>query len=169
LASRSYKLEPGRRRIARMYPKRIVGTFPLGNWPSLLDSVKDLPERRSVVLIGAVCIDSSSNCKFLNSFDVLSQLAKNFPPQFNEQLTALCTQYSDVFGLETESITTNNFYKQKLRLVDDEPVYIKNYRNPHSQQDEIQKQVKKLINDEIVEPSVSPFVSTKKVTSKFGK
>jgi len=53
---------------------------------------------------------------------VLSQLAKNFPPQFNEQLTALCTQYSDVFGLETESITTNNFYKQNLRLIDDEPV-----------------------------------------------
>jgi len=39
------------------------------NWPSLLDSVKDLPERRSVALIGSICIDSSSNCKFLNSFD----------------------------------------------------------------------------------------------------
>jgi len=47
---------------------------------------------------------------------VLSQLAKDFPPQFNEQL-ALCTQYSDIFGLETESITPNNFYKQKLRLI----------------------------------------------------
>jgi len=27
------------------------------------------------------------------------------------------------FYLETESITTNNFYKQKLRLKDDEPIY----------------------------------------------
>jgi len=30
------------------------------NWPSLLDSVKDLPERRSVALIGSVCIDRGS-------------------------------------------------------------------------------------------------------------
>jgi len=43
------------------------------NWPSLLDSVKDLPERHSVALIGYVCIDSSSNCKFLNSFDKLQR------------------------------------------------------------------------------------------------
>jgi len=43
------------------------------NWPPLLDSVKDLPERRSVALIGSVCIDSSSNCKshtFIGSFQV---------------------------------------------------------------------------------------------------
>jgi len=73
----------------------------------------------------------------------MSQLTKNFPPQFKSTLTDLCTKYSDVFGLETESITTNNFYKQKLRLTDDESVYIKNYRNPHSQLDEIQVQVEK--------------------------
>jgi len=44
------------------------------NWPSLLDSAKDLPERRSVALIGSVCIDSSSNCKFHNSFDKLQRV-----------------------------------------------------------------------------------------------
>jgi len=44
------------------------------NWSSLLNSVKDLPERRSVALIGAVCIDSSSNCKFLNSFHKLQRV-----------------------------------------------------------------------------------------------
>jgi len=44
------------------------------SWPSLLDSVKDLSERRSVALIGSVRIDSSSNCKFLNSFDKLQRV-----------------------------------------------------------------------------------------------
>jgi len=90
---------------------------------------------------------------------VLSQLSKNFPPQFKSQLSSLCTQYSDIFGLDTEPISTNNFYKQKLRLKDDEPVYIKNYRSPHSQVNEIQKQVGKLITDGIVEPSVSEYNS----------
>jgi len=58
--------------------------------------------------------------------DVMSKLSKNFPKLFNKQLKELCCKYTDIFGLDTESITTNNFYKQKLRLKDDEPVYIKN-------------------------------------------
>jgi len=90
---------------------------------------------------------------------LLSQLSKNFPPQFKSQLSSLCTQYNDIFGLETEPIGTNNFYKQKLRLKDDEPVYINNYRSPHSQVNEIQKEVGKLITYGIVEPSVSEYNS----------
>jgi len=61
--------------------------------------------------------------------------------------------------LETEPISTNNFYKQNLRLKDDELAYIKNYRSPHSQVNEIQKQVGKLITDGIIEPSVSEYNS----------
>lgn len=74
-------------------------------------------------------------------------------------LTELCSQYTDIFGLETEPITTNKFYKQKIRLRDDEPSYIKNYRTPHSQQAEISRQVTKLIEDKIVEPAVSEYNS----------
>jgi len=61
--------------------------------------------------------------------------------------------------LETESLSTNNFYKQKLRLKDEEPVYIKNYRSPHSQKDEIQAQIQKLIKDKTAEPYVSAYIS----------
>jgi len=44
-------------------------------------------------------------------------------------------------------------------LKDKEPVYIKNYRSPHSQKAEVQAQVQKLIKDKIVEPSVSAYNS----------
>jgi len=44
-------------------------------------------------------------------------------------------------------------------LKDDEPIYIKNYRSPHIQFEEIQKQVGKLDKDNIVEPSVSEYNS----------
>jgi len=81
----------------------------------------------------------------------MSQLTKNFPPQFKSTLTDLCTKYRDVFGLEIESITTNNFCKQKLRMTDDEPGCIKNYRNPQNQLNEIQVQVEKLIDNKIVD------------------
>ncbi|XP_041564840.1 uncharacterized protein LOC121467484 [Drosophila elegans] len=44
------------------------------NWPSLLDAVRNLSERRSTVLIGTVGTDISINCKFLNSFDKLQRV-----------------------------------------------------------------------------------------------
>jgi len=40
---------------------------------------------------------------------------------------------------------------------DDVPVYNKNYRIPHNQKEEIDKQVEKRIKDGIVEPSVSGY------------
>lgn len=90
---------------------------------------------------------------------ILSRLKKNFPEQFSEPLSKLCSDYSDVFGLETEPITANNFYRQNIRLRDRDPVYIKNYRIPHSQRDEINEQVTKLISDGLVEPSISEYNS----------
>jgi len=116
-----------------------------------------------VVSINKLNYESLSNYDVVQSSkenrekSVLSQVSKNFPPQFRTQLSTLCTQYSDVFGLETESLSTNNFYIQMLRLKDEEPVYIKNYRSPHSQKDETQAQVQKLIIGKIVEPSVSAY------------
>jgi len=98
-----------------------------------------------------MCAVSRPNCYWISSNDGQSHHI-NFS-------FCVCTQYSDVFGLETESLSTNNFYKQKLRLKDEEPVYIKNYRSPHSQKDEIQGQVQKLIKDKVVVPSVSAYNS----------
>lgn len=90
---------------------------------------------------------------------ILEILRKNFPKQFENTLTNLCTKFSDVFGLESEVITTNNFYEQKLRVKDKQPVYIKNYRIPHTHKEEIERQVTKLISDGIVEPSHSEYNS----------
>lgn len=74
-------------------------------------------------------------------------------------MTTLCSEYSDIFGLESEPITTNNFYKQQLRVKDTQPTYIKNYRIPHAHKSEIDRQVEKLIDDKIVEPSQSEYNS----------
>lgn len=52
-----------------------------------------------------------------------------------------------------------NLYTQKLRIKDDNPVYVKNYRLPHSQKEEINAQVEKLLKDDLIEPSCSDFNS----------
>lgn len=71
----------------------------------------------------------------------------------------ICKNFADIFHLNGEQLSVNNFYKEKLLTTDKQPTYIKNYRLPQSQLQEIKDQVKDLIKDKIVEPSVSSFNS----------
>lgn len=74
-------------------------------------------------------------------------------------MLGLCNEFSDIFSLQNDLLTCNNFYKQKIRLQNDIPTYIKNYRSAHSQREEICRQVEKLIENNIIEPSVSNYNS----------
>ena len=74
-----------------------------------------------------------------------------------EQIEALISKYQDIFHLENEPLPCNNFYTQHICLQDKTPVFIKNYRLPHSQAEKIQKQVQKLLDDDIIENSKSPY------------
>lgn len=77
----------------------------------------------------------------------------------HDPLRQLITKFSDIFCLPDEKLTTNNFYEQKINLTDPSPVYIPNYKTIHSQKPVIEEQVKKMINDKIIEPSVSNYNS----------
>lgn len=83
-----------------------------------------------------------------------------------DQIIEICTKYSDIFYLENDVLTVNNFYKQSISLNDTNPVYIKNYRLPHSHLDEINKQVDKLILNDAIEHSTSPYNSPLLVVPK---
>lgn len=109
----------------------------------------------------------------LNNFNVLSiknsitnredillkTLSPNIPNHAPQALTELCTDYSDIFALPEDKYTTNNFYTQKLNLNDSSPVYVKNYRYPFSQKDEISKQINNMIENNVIEPSISSYNS----------
>lgn len=85
--------------------------------------------------------------------------SKNTPKDKLNTLLSLCEQYTDIFTLQTDKMTTNNFYTQKLRTTDDIPVYTKNYRIPHGQKEEVDRQVNRMIENDLIEPSVSPYNS----------
>lgn len=81
------------------------------------------------------------------------------PETHKEKLINLCTKFNDVFALQGDKLSSNNFYKQKINLSDNTPVYIKNYRSPEIHRQEIITQVDKLLTDNIIQPSVSPYNS----------
>lgn len=91
--------------------------------------------------------------------NLLQQLNKNIPDFAKNDTFNLCKEFSDIFCLPSDKLTKNNFYEQKLKLLDSAPVYIKNYRTPYSQTNEINCQVNKLLENEIIEPSTAEYNS----------
>lgn len=107
---------------------------------------------------------TDSNVKRIDH--LLRILTPNFPLHIASELTILCTEYADIFHLETDKLTTNNFYEQEIQLLDHTPVYIKNYRLPYTQYEEINTQIDKLIENDLIEPSRSNYNSPLLVVPK---
>lgn len=80
-------------------------------------------------------------------------------PHIKQNLEQLCLEFNDIFSLENDVLTENNFYKQSITLNDKNPVYIKNYRTPESQRTEINQQVEKMYREGIIRDSTSPYNS----------
>lgn len=60
-------------------------------------------------------------------------LREKIPIQARDAMLDLCVEFSDIFALETDRMTINNFYEQKLQVDDKAPVFSKNYRLPYTQ------------------------------------
>lgn len=103
-------------------------------------------------------IDETSN-SIQRTHQLKEIFSKNTPHDKVERLMNLCKDYTDIFTLEDDKMTTNNFYEQKIRITDDNPIYTKNYRLAHGQKEEINKQVNKLLENNLIEPSLSPYNS----------
>lgn len=78
-------------------------------------------------------------------------IKKNTPSHALEMLTPLCTEFSDIFHIDGDIQTVNNFYEQKLQLRDTEQVYTRNYRQPQAYKAEINRQVQQLFDNDLIE------------------
>ena len=90
---------------------------------------------------------------------LINVISQNVNEENKLELLNLIKQFSEVFQLEDDKMTVNNFYQQKLRITDNTPVYIKNYRTPYSQKQEINNQTGKLLKNDLIEPSTSNYNS----------
>ena len=73
------------------------------------------------------------------------------------EIVKICKEFEDIFYFKGDILSVNNFYKQSIPLQDKQPVYIKNYRLPNGQLEEVNKQVDELIENDIIEMSRSPY------------
>lgn len=103
---------------------------------------------------------TESQTKLNGRKEKLTKILKaRIPAHAIPKLLPLCQEYSDIFHLEGDKPSTNNFYTQSLTLNDHTPVYIKNYRLPQSQKEEIRTQVRELFRNDLIEMSTSNYNS----------
>lgn len=81
----------------------------------------------------------------------------------NEEYTSIrdiCKKYADVFFLPGDTLSTTNIYKQSITIKPNtNPVYVKQYRLPHSLKTEVDQQIQNLIKNDIIEEAKSEWSS----------
>lgn len=85
---------------------------------------------------------------------------KGLNSEEQKSIKNICAKYSDIFHLPGDKLSTTSTYEQTIDLKPQtSPIYTKPYRLPYSQKSEIDKQIKNMLDDGIIEESRSPWSS----------
>lgn len=75
------------------------------------------------------------------------------------KLLKLCKQFYIIFQNPNEPLTSTTQTTHKIITTDEEPIYTKSYRLPEVHKKEATKQIQKMLEDEIIRDSTSPWSS----------
>lgn len=77
----------------------------------------------------------------------------------SEHVDMFIRKHNDLFRLPDDKLACTTTVAHKITTTDDSPINIKQYRFPPIHKDEINKQVKDLLNNDTIKPSDSPYNS----------
>lgn len=84
-----------------------------------------------------------------------------------EMLDNACLYYHDIFYLPKEKLSSTNAARYSMALVlETAPIHTRPYRLPEAQKAEIEREVEKLLDEGIIEESISPWNSPLLVVPK---
>jgi hypothetical protein len=89
-----------------------------------------------------------------------SQLGLSHVKEGEEEIRQICTEYMDVFKLPGDKLTTTSGIKHYIptpSIPANRAITLRNYRIPEQHQEEVNKQVQQMLEDNIIQPSHSPF------------
>lgn len=74
-------------------------------------------------------------------------------------LLSLCEQFHHIFHLPGDQLTTTKTLKHEIATTSQNPIFTKTYRYPKVHEQEVKKQIDKMLEQNIVKPSTSPWSS----------
>ena len=72
-------------------------------------------------------------------------------------LKALLFKYKHIFHTEGQKLTFTHKVKHSLNMKTNDPIFVKRYRQPLEMRKEIKKQISELLNQDIIQESISPW------------
>ena len=108
--------------------------------------------------MGNVSSDAPNSSRYEKILDSLKDVPESVPKNIKGLLADLLSRYSDVVALDSDSLGKTDLLRHKIDIPPDaRPVYIPAYRVAYSQKNVIDREVKKMLKDGIIEPSRSPW------------
>lgn len=93
--------------------------------------------------------------KLLNTIDLSHLKAEE-----RTSIIDICAKFADIFYLPGDQLSTTDIYETKIHVKPDaSPVYTKQYRLPHAQKEELEKQLQNMLSEKIIEPASSEWSS----------
>lgn len=77
----------------------------------------------------------------------------------NESLNKVIDEFPDIFYIEGDPLTFTSHTKHRIPTTSEVPIHTKTYRFPQIHEQEVKTQVKKLLEQNIIRPSTSPWTS----------
>ena len=74
-----------------------------------------------------------------------------------EAITNLCLDFEDIFYLEGDKLTFTSEIKHSIDTGNTKPIFTKSYRYPQIHKEEVKTQIKKMLDQNIIQPSISPW------------
>ena len=84
---------------------------------------------------------------------------KHLELEQKEPIEKLIEKYADCLHLKGEKLGTTAVISHKIPRINDIPVNVRPYRFPHALKTELDKQLKEMLDNEIIEPSCSNYSS----------
>lgn len=129
--------------------------------PTMLDMQVKIDFSKNIITIQNknYKIQYFENQKSINNIEEIKIRAEHLNSEEEKELFKLIKDYENIFPNKNDILTHTETIQHKIITKDDIPIYTKSYRYPEIYKEEINKQIKDLLDNKIIRESFSPWSS----------
>lgn len=91
------------------------------------------------------------------SFNPVFKLSENIANNESHKLKYAISSFKDLFYKEGDNLTFTSKVKHRIQTKNSAPIYTKTYRYPEIHRNEVDRQIREMLNQGIISPSISPY------------
>lgn len=141
-------------------PTNILMTDEMNTYPVI-------NETSSIIKISPLNINTiqAQQCTFFSNYDGRERIlnenlrVEHLNQEEREEIKNLCLSFQDIFFLPGDKLTATPTITHEIILTDPTPIAAKMYRYPKIHEKEVNDQVTQMLDQQIIQPSTSPWSS----------